>query len=138
MSDVNFATAAQGRQHFKDLLDAAEEGLPNTVHRDHLTAVVVESDRLRQALIAACPARAEVVAEAEGWSVFLPGLPIAADGSTFEEAIDEMVVALREYAADWADHLRTATNHRGNWALVQLISLSTDGELKNWLTEQAS
>lgn len=138
MPGVDFATAAQGRQHFKDLLDAAEEGVPNAVHRDGLRAVVVDGNRLRDALIAARPARAQVVAEAEGWSVFLPGLPIAADGATFEEALDEMVVALREYATDWADHLRTAVNHRDNWALVQLVSLSTDEQLKSWLTERVS
>lgn len=138
MSTIDFATAAQGRQHFKDLLDAAEEGVPNEVHRDHLRAVVVDGDRLRDALIAARPARAEVIAEAGGWSVFLPGLPIAADAATFEEALDEMVGALREYAADWADRLRAAVNHQGNWALVQLVSLSTDDQLKSWLTEQTS
>jgi hypothetical protein len=33
---------------------------------------------------------AQVVLEAGGWSAFIPGLPIAADGATFEEAIDEL------------------------------------------------
>ena len=43
--------------------------------------------------------------------MLLPGLPIAADGETFDEALDEMVSALREYAEEWADHLRHAPNH---------------------------
>jgi hypothetical protein len=34
--------------------------------------------------------RAQVVAEADGWSVFVPGLPVAADAATFDEAIVEM------------------------------------------------
>jgi predicted RNase H-like HicB family nuclease len=50
--------------------------------------------------------------EAGGWSVFIPGLPIAADGATFDEAINQMVDGLREYAADWQDHLLDIPNHR--------------------------
>ena len=84
-------------------------------------------------LVTVRPARAEVVAEAGGWSVLLPGLPIAADGETFDEALDEMVAALREYSQDWADHLRHASNHQQNWGLVQIIDLSSDEELHDWL-----
>ena len=65
--------------------------------------------------------------------MFIPGLPVAADGSTFEEAIADMVDALREYAEDWQDHLMHAPNHRDNWGLVQLISLSSDEQLSEWL-----
>ena len=76
---------------------------------------------------------AVVVAEGCGWSVFLPGLPLAAEGATFDEAIGEMVQVLREYAEDWQDRLRTAPNHADNWGLVQLIALSDDGQLRDWL-----
>jgi hypothetical protein len=55
-----------------------------------------------------------VLAETGGWSVFLSGLPIAADGTTFDAAVDEMVQALREYAEDWQARLRSAPNHRNN------------------------
>src|SRR5690606_3938806 len=85
------------------------------------------------ALAMLCPSSAEVVSENNGWSVFLPGLPIAADGATLDEAIDETVLALREYAEDWQDRLRNAPNHRENWGLVQLVSLSTDAQLRDWL-----
>lgn len=77
--------------------------------------------------------RAQVIAEAGGWSVFVPGLPAAADGATFDEAIAEMIVVLREYAEDWQDRLLDAPYHRHNWALVQLISLSNDDQLRDWL-----
>jgi len=53
-----------------------------------------------------------VVAEAGGWSIFVPGVPVAADGASFDEALEEMVDALREYAEDWQDHLLNAPNHR--------------------------
>jgi predicted RNase H-like HicB family nuclease len=80
------------------------------------------------------PSQAQVVQEAGGWSVFIPGLPVAADGETFEQAITEMVAALRDYAEDWQDHLLHAPNHRDNWGLVQMISLSSDEQLRGWLT----
>ena len=60
-------------------------------------------------------------------------MPVAADGPTFDEAITEAVDALREYATDWQDHLLDVSNHRDNWGLVQLISLSDDDQLRNWL-----
>ncbi len=77
--------------------------------------------------------RAQVVQEAGGWAVFIPGLPIAADGATFGEAITELVEALREYAQDWQDRLLHAPKHRENRGLVQLISLSDDEQLREWL-----
>jgi len=39
-----------------------------------------------------------VLAENNGWSIFLPGLPISADGATLDEALDGAVLALRDYA----------------------------------------
>ena len=76
---------------------------------------------------------AKVTPEADGWSMFIPGLPIAADGATFDEAIIEMIDALREYAEDWQDHLFDSSNHRDNCSLVQLISHSDDAHLRDWL-----
>ncbi|GAA4630613.1 hypothetical protein GCM10023196_056630 [Actinoallomurus vinaceus] len=79
--------------------------------------------------------RAQAVAEDGGWSVFLPGAPISADGSTFDEAITEMVDSLREYAADWQKRLCDAPNHRRQRGLVQLINLNDDDRLRAWLIE---
>ncbi|MFY1694757.1 hypothetical protein [Solwaraspora sp. WMMA2101] len=92
----------------------------------------MDVERLRSSLASLSAPRAQVVAEAGG-SVFIPGLPIAADGGTFDEAITEMIVALREYAEDWQERLHDAPNHRKNWALVQMISLSDDDQLRDWL-----
>ncbi|GAA3115357.1 hypothetical protein GCM10010466_03000 [Planomonospora alba] len=138
MASVHYDSYTDARTHLKDLLDAAAHGRTATVRRDETKAVVVDAERLRHFLAAVTPSRAEVVAEDGGWSVFIPGLPIAADGSTFEEAIDEMVDALRDYAEDWQDRLLNAPNHRENWGLVQLIDLSDDGQLRRWLTGQAA
>ncbi|GGK72129.1 type II toxin-antitoxin system HicB family antitoxin [Streptomyces flaveus] len=137
MSAVHYESYTQARAHLKDLLDASDEGRVATVRRDSGRAAVVDVERLRRHLSLVCPSKAEVVAEAGGWSVFLPGLPLAADGATFDEAIEEMVQALREYAEDWQERLRTAPNHEENWGLVQLIVLSDDAELHDWLVGAA-
>lgn len=133
MSAVHFDSYSEARAHLKDLMDAATRGRLATMRRDTEHAAVVDAERLRYFLAALVPSRAEVVAEDGGWSVFIPGVPVAADGSGFEQAIDEMIDALREYAADWQDHLLDAPNHRDNWGLVQLIGLSDDDQLREWL-----
>ncbi len=133
MVAVHYDSYSEARAHLKDLLDAAERGRVATVRRESANAVVLDARRLRQLLALVVPSRAQVVAEAGGWSVFIPGLPVAADGPTFDEAIGEMIQALREYAEDWDERLLDAPNHRGHWGLVQLISLSDDDQLRDWL-----
>ncbi|GAA0243658.1 hypothetical protein GCM10010492_48640 [Saccharothrix mutabilis subsp. mutabilis] len=137
MSGVHFDSYSAARTHLKDLLDAAETGRVATVRRDSATTAVVDVKRLRHFLASIVPSRAQVVPEADGWSVFIPGLPVAADGASFDEAITEMVDALREYAEDWQERLLNAPNHRDNWGLVQLISLSDDEQLRDWLVGSA-
>ena len=137
MSAVHYDSYTDARAHLKDLLDAAEKGRVATVRRESARTAVVDLERLRQFLAALVPSRAQVVPEADGWSVFIPGLPVAADGATFDEAIAEMIEALREYADDWQERLLDAPNHRENWGLVQLISLSDDDQLTDWLVGSA-
>ena len=103
-----------------------------TVRRHSARAAVVGTERLRHYLSVVTPWRAEMVAEGGGFSVFIPGVPVAADGSTFDEAVTEMVDA-REYAEDWQDRLLDTPNHRDNWGLVQLVSLSDDAQLRSWI-----
>ncbi len=79
---------------------------------------------------------AVLVAEAGGWSAFLPGLPVSGAGVTFDEAVSDLALALREYVDDWNDHLYFAANHRWNVELVQLIETSTDEQLREWILGQ--
>jgi predicted RNase H-like HicB family nuclease len=137
MSAVHYDSYTEARAHLKDLLDAAERGRVATVRREHARTAVVDVARLRHFLASLVPSRAQVVPEAGGWSVFVPGLPVAADGVTFEEAISEMIEALREYADDWQQRLLDAPNHRDNWGVVQLIVLSDDDQLRDWLVGTA-
>lgn len=133
MSITHYDSYTDARAHLKDLLDAAERGRVATVRRDAGKTAVVDVERLRSALASLSPSRAQVIPEAGGWSVLIPGLPIAADGATFDEAVTEMIDALRDYAEDWQERLLDAPNHQNNWILVQLISLSDDDQLREWL-----
>ena len=133
MPAVHYDSYTEARNNLKNLLDAAENGQVATVRRESATTAVLDAARLRYFLASVVPSRAQVVQEGDGWSVFIPGLPVAADGATFDEAVDEMVEALRDYAQDWQDRLLRAPNHRENWGLVQLISLSDDDQLREWL-----
>ena len=67
------------------------------------------------------------------WSILFAGLPIAADGDTLLDAIEDTIEALREYAEDWIDHLHRAPNHEDKSDLVQLVSQSSDEQLQGWL-----
>ncbi|GAA3284113.1 prevent-host-death protein [Dactylosporangium vinaceum] len=133
---AHFDSYTSARAHFKELLDAARRGRVATVQRETGRAAVVDADRLRVSLMATLPAP-QAVAEDGGWSIMLPGVPIAADGTAFDEAVDELIMALREYADDWQERLLDAPNHRNNWALVQVVALSSDEQLRDWLTGSA-
>lgn len=132
MAALHFDSATDARKNFKDLLDAADRGRPATVRRDHHTAAVVDAERLRYFLARMEP-QASVTHDAGSWWIYFSGLPISADGATLDEAVDDAVTALREYAEDWQDRLSSAPNHEGSWGLVQLVSLSDDDQLRDWL-----
>jgi prevent-host-death family protein len=137
MPALHYDSYSEARTHLKEVLDAAESGQLVTVRRESRQAAVVDADRLRHFLAACVPSGTRVVAEGGGWSAFIPGLPVAADGATFEDAIDELVIAIREYAQDWRDRLQHAPNHRENWGIVQLVGLSDDDQLRDWLRGSA-
>lgn len=128
-----YAGFREARDHLKPILDTAGSGRMVTVTRGKETSAVVSGEQLRRFLSATVPTRARVVMEDGATAVFIPGVPVAAEATTFDEAIDEMVVVLRDYAEDWEDHLYTVPNHAGNWGLVNLVRLSTDDQLKAWL-----
>lgn len=130
---LHYDSYTDARAHLKDLLDAAARGRVATVRRDSERMAVVDVARLREALATLIPLRAVVTPEGGGWSVYIPGLPVAADGATFDEAMAEMVDALREYAEEWQAGLGDASNHRIHWGLVQMICLSDDEQLRAWL-----
>lgn len=136
MPAVHYESYTAARDHLKDVLDSAENGQVVTVRRESATAAVLDADRLRYFLASVVSPYAEVVAEAKGWSAFIPGLPVAGAGATYDAAVADMADALREYAEDWP-RLQHAPNHSRHWGLVQLVSLSDDDQLRQWITGSA-
>lgn len=133
MSLTEYTRVADARADLKRVFDAAADGAPVAVRRDHERFAVVDVERLRYFLASIGP-RARVVEEDGWWSLYFPGLPIAAEGRSLEEVFDDAILVLREYAEDWVDHLHTAPNHTNNWGLVQLVSYSSDEQLRTWLS----
>ncbi|MHA3723649.1 hypothetical protein ACXR2T_07205 [Leucobacter sp. HY1910] len=135
-NETHFATVRAGREHLSALVDAAAAGKPASIARRETKIAAVDSARLVDFLAATIHANAQMVSEPDGWSLFLPGLPIAADGETLDEVLDEAVEALRSYSRAWVERLRLAPNHSENWGLVQLVDAASDDRLKAWLVAQ--
>ncbi|GAB4100536.1 hypothetical protein [Sinomonas halotolerans] len=122
------------RTGLKGILDFSARGGASVIRRSTGSAAVVDADRLRSYLESSLDLEGVTVHEDGAWAAFLPGIPVAAEATSLDEAVAELVAALREYAEDWTDHLSHAPNHRGHWGLVQLVELSTDDQLAGWLT----
>lgn len=129
----HFTTFTQARAHLRDVLDVAHTGRVTTVARDRERFAIVDADVLRLQLVSVRPADAVVAAEGGGWSAYLPGVPVHGDGDTFDDAIADLIEALRDYADDWNERLLDAPNHRDNWSLVTLVELSDDNQLREWI-----
>lgn len=134
MTGVAYRNYSDARKDFKEVLDDAESGRPVGVQRRERRVAVVDAEGFRNALAHSRDVPQPVgVAEAGGWSIMLPGAPVAADGADFDEAIDEFVLALREYAEDWVERLHVVPNHARHWALIQFVAFSTDEQLAAWI-----
>lgn len=129
----HFDTFTSARTSLRSVLDAAHEGLVTTVVREKERFVVVAADALRRELSHLLSSRTSVVAEGGGWSAVLPDVPVHGDGDSFAGAIDDLIDALRDYAEDWNARLYRAPNHQQHRSLVQLVELSDDDQLREWL-----
>ena len=138
MTTLHYPSVSAARDNIKQILDAAERGQVVSVERNAHRSAVVDAARLQAFFSATVSPNAEIRQEDGAWVITMPGRPIAAEASSYKGALAEIIDALREYAADWNDHLLAAPNHQQNWGLVQLIAYSTDEQLRVWLTTAPS
>jgi len=131
---TTYPSFTEARRSLKAILDTVETGAVVTIQRGSSAAVVADRDRFRELLLKAVPSTAKAVVEHGAWVILIPDTPLAAEGESLDAAIDDLIANLREYAFEWAEHFSNAPNHAGNWALVQLVNLSTDDGLRHWLT----
>lgn len=135
---IHYDSFTEARKSLKHILDSAEDGAVVSIERGDRVTVVTDRDRLRDLLIRAVPSTARVIAEADAWVILIPDSPFAAEGQTLDDAVDDLIENLRDYASEWPKQFASAPNHAGNWALVQLANLSTDEALREWLTSGPS
>ncbi|MDQ3611865.1 MAG: prevent-host-death protein [Actinomycetota bacterium] len=133
MTTRHFPSFTEARRQLRLVLDSAQSGRVTTVQRDKQRFAVVDAGQLAARFMRLRPSGALMVAEGGGWAALLPGLPVAGDGDTFEEAIDDLIDTLREYAQDWNDRLLDAPNHRDNRDVVEIVELASDDELRAWI-----
>ncbi len=124
-------TATAVRASWAASLNAAADRRPVVFHRGDQDFALLPAPLLRDVLRRAVPAP-EIIAEDDGWTVLLPGHPVAADGMTLDDALRDFVSALHDYADAWDDRLHRLPNHQHAAALVQHVSVSDDDELLAW------
>ena len=130
---VDYPTFSGARKDLKRVYDVSESGRTVTLGRDTYVAAVVNAERLRDYFSRTVAPRVQAQFEDGVWVAFMEGRPFVSEGQTLNEAVADLLQSLREYAEDWEDHLQAASNHAGNWGLVQLINLSTNDQLTEWL-----
>lgn len=79
--------------------------------------------------------RATIIDHGVGWSVIFEDQPLAAQGATRADAIASMIDELRLYSSSWPTLARTP-EHAANWPLAQLVAVSTDAQLAEWIERQ--
>jgi len=114
--------ARAARDHFKDVLDAAEAGAAPCVIRSTplvlLDALVVE-----ELLAEKAPFEVLSSVTADQVAFWLEDGTVHAVGDHLHEATEAFLDALVEYAEDWLTDLRDAPNHAHNRWLVLRVAL---------------
>jgi hypothetical protein len=145
--ELYYGTLKDGRQHLSDVLDAAQDGLMVRLRRGRSnrderagSVSVVKTTVLQDILEKLVAASIEAVYNDDDrlHTVAVRGLPLAAEGESLSDAVDELVDDIRDYCDDWVTRLRFAPNHAGNVPLVYLAQSMSDDELHEWLMQQAS
>jgi hypothetical protein len=129
---LEYTKITDARSAISEIYSTAERHLAVVMRRESDAPVaVIRRDDLKRALRALCPLETQVrFSEDEHVSMWIEGLPVSGEGSTFESAGADLVHSLREYSRTWVEDLRDYPNHKQNWGVVNLVLLSDDDELQ--------
>lgn len=130
---LEYEKVTDARAHLKDLLDASEQGRTAVVRRRGQATALVDRQRFVHFLQVLNAHRVRLQPDGDAWLAYVDGAPLAGEGATAEEAVDDLIDALRDYSQDWGDRLRHAPNHEDNWGITQLVDLCGDNELHRWI-----
>ena len=112
--------AREARDHFKELMDRAESGGVAVLRRNS-TMVLVERDVLDSALAAQHPFDVKVSFSDGQISMWIGRVPVHGVGESYDEAEEDFLDALVDYAETWVTELRFAPNHKTNAGLVKRV-----------------
>lgn len=132
---LEYRTISAARKAIGEIYNTAERHIAVAITReDDAPVAVIRQDHLKEALQALCPLEPQVRFSPDGKvSIWLNGLPVSGQGESFEEAGDELIDSLRDYAKTWVEDLREYPNHKHRWNVVNLVLLSNDDELRTFL-----
>lgn len=131
---IDYPSYSSAREKLKDVLDAVDQGKTVTLAREGSVSIVVPLERLRDYFFRTVSPKISVFKEKGITVALMTDRPFAAEGVDVDSALSELIIVLREYASDWEQRLKDAPNHKQNWALVQLIKVSTDEQLLDWFS----
>jgi hypothetical protein len=115
----------EARSQLSRLYSRISEGGVEVIERNQECDVVIaNASEYRQLLERQAPFRIEVRFGAKSVAAWIKGLPVHAEGETVEAAIDELAVALVDYASAWEKHLQHAPNHRENIGYVRRTQIA--------------
>lgn len=129
---ADYPSFSSARENLKEVLDATEHGVSVTVARQGNVSVVMPLDRLREYFFRTVSPHISIFTEKFLTVALMVDRPFAAEGVDLDSALADLIIVLREYAADWDTRLKDAPNHQQYWALVQLVKYSTDEQLIEW------
>ncbi|MBX3312632.1 MAG: hypothetical protein KF916_07095 [Microbacteriaceae bacterium] len=133
---ADYQTFTQARENLKSVLDAAGKGRTVTIARDGEVSAVLSANKLREYLATTIRANVQIYFEEDVCIAIMEGTPFVSEGKDLEEALNDLVLSLREYAEDWEDHLHLSPNHKTNWGLVNLVKTSSNEELLDWFASE--
>jgi hypothetical protein len=110
------------RSQFSTVMDTAVRGDVAVVQREK-PVVIVRRDLYNAALESSAPFEVKGSVHEGQFSFWLEGVPVQGGGATLEDAEDDFLDALVDYAELWTRELRHAPNHKQNGVLVQRIAM---------------
>lgn len=143
---LHYSTLKDSRDHLSEVVDTAQDGLMVSMSRGRSkrdaragSVSVIKTAVLRDILekLVADSVESEYNENDQLHTVAIKGLPLAAEGETLSDAVDELVDDIRIYEEDWIARLRFAPNHEGNVALVYLTQSMSNDDLHDWLMNRA-
>jgi hypothetical protein len=112
----------EARDHFRQVLDAAEHGGVPVVRRE-IPVVVVRRDILDSVLAEVAPLDVKSAVTHGQFAFWLDNPPVHAVGDDLDRAEDEFLDALVDYAELWIDELQHVPNHVSNRDVVLRIAM---------------